>query len=264
MAIDATVMGANANSYVSLADANSYFSDRLGSAAWDSIADEIIDISAATIAGVYSSSDDETHITISGIVGLSPSLSVGDTVQIITDLAGVDGSHFIVKVISTTSFQFVVSGNQTAVSSISYLDRSNSDKPKSLIMATRYLDQLSYKGERKTTYQKLSFPRMFLPDPDAAALYWGQALRLREDYLDDLTIPDRVTFATCELALRLLSDPELAGDPTVRQFRSVSIDGVLSVVFNENALPRALDRNIMNYISPLLKSGSTIAVALKR
>ena len=78
------------------------------------------------------------------------------------------------------------------------------------------------------------------------------------------TIPDRILFATYELALRLLSDPELTGDPTVRQFRKVSIDGVLSVEFNSNSLVRPLDRNILNYISPLLKSGGSSTVLLRR
>jgi len=145
------------------------------------------------------------------------------------------------------------------------LDRSTySDKAKALIMATRYLDQLMYFGERTTTTHKLSFPRMFLTDPDATAMYWGQALRLRTDYFDENTIPDRILFATYELALRLLSDPELTGDPTVRQFRKVSIDGVLSVEFNSNSLVRPLDRNILNYISPLLKSGGSSTVLLRR
>ena len=85
-----------------------------------------------------------------------------------------------------------------------------------------------------------------------------------QNYLDQNLIPDRVLFSTYELAFKLLSDSELSSDPSVRQFRKVSIDGVLSVDFNENALPRALDRNIMNFISPLLKSGGDMAVLLRR
>lgn len=265
MALDATVKGSSSNSYATVAQADAYFADRLGTAAWNSIGDEIISIGSATISGVYSSLDSQTEITVAGITAPSPALALGDSMQIVTDLAGVDGTHFITKVVSSTSFKFLVSGNQSAVSSITYLDRSTySDKAKALIMATRYLDQLKYLGERTTTTQKLSFPRMFLPDPDAGAVYWGQALRLRTDYFDNDVIPDRVLFATYELALKLLGDPELAGDPTVRQFRSVSIDGVLSVTFNENALPRALDRNILNYIGPILESGSSVSVSLKR
>ena len=265
MALDATLKGASANSYVTVSDADSYFSDRLGSSSWNSIGDEIIGISSASISGVYSLLDDQTEVTVSGINAPSPGLALGDSMQIVTDILGVDGTHFIVKVVSSTSFKFLVSGNHSAVSSISYLDRSTySDKAKALIMATRYLDQLMYLGERTTTTQKLSFPRMFLPDPDATAVFWGQALRLRSDYFDNDIIPDRVLFATYELALRLLGDPELTGDPTVRQFRKVNIDGVLPVEFNENALPRALDRNILNYINPLLQAGGGPSVSLRR
>ena len=265
MALDATVKGASSNSYATVAQADAYFADRLGASAWNSIGDEIIGISSATISGIYSSLDDKTEVTVAGITAPSPGLALGDSMQIVTDVAGADGTHFITKVVSSTSFQFIVSGNQSAVSSITYLDRSTySDKAKALIMATRYLDQLMYLGERTLTTQKLSFPRMFLPDPDATAVFWGQALRLRSDYFDNDIIPDRVLFATYELALRLLGDPELTGDPTVRQFRKVSIDGVLSVEFNENALPRALDRNILNYINPLLQAGGGPSVSLRR
>ena len=265
MALDATVKGSSANSYATVAQANAYFADRLGAGAWNSIGDEIISIGSATISGVYSSVDSQTEVTVAGNTAPSPSLALGDSMQIVTDLVGVDGTHYITKVVSETSFKFLVDGNQSAVSTINYLDRSNySDKSKALIMATRYLDQLMYFGERTTTTQKLSFPRMFLVDPDATAVYWGQALRLRTDYFDENTIPDRILFATYELAFKLLADPELAGDPTVRQFRKVSIDGVLAVEFNANALPRAIDRNILNYISPLLKSGGNSSALLVR
>ena len=61
---------------------------------------------------------------------------------------------------------------------------SSGDKDSSLVMATRFLDQMMWKGERTTTTQALSYPRQFLPDPDATAVYWGQQLRLRTDYFD--------------------------------------------------------------------------------
>ena len=264
MALDATIKGSSANSFATVAQADAYFADRLGSGAWNSINDEIINISSATISGVYSSLDDKTEVTVAGIVAPSPSLALGNSMQIVTDVAGANGTHSITKVVSDTSFKFSVSGNQSSVSSITYLDRSGGEKAKSLIMATRYLDQLKYLGERTLTTQSLSFPRMFLPDPDAGSVYLAQALRLRTDYLDQNEIPERILFSTYELALKLLGDSELASDPSVRQFRKVSIDGVLSVDFNENALPRALDRNIMNFLGPLLKSGGDLAVLLRR
>lgn len=265
MALDATVMGSSSNSYATVAQANAYFADRLGAAAWNSIGDEIIDISSATISGTYYSEDNQTIITIAGLVDLTPALAVGESIQVATDLPAVDGLHFIKRIPASGTVEFHVDGDQSLISALNYMDRSGSgDKASALIMATRYLDQMMYLGERTTTSQKLSFPRMFLPDPDSANIYWGQAMRLRTDYLDQNTIPDRILYATYELAFRLLSNPELFSDPSTRQFKKVSIDGVLSVDFNENAVPRIIDRNIINYISPLLQTGSTVAVALKR
>lgn len=265
MSLDATLKGANSNSYVTISEANEYFSDRLGASVWNRIGDEIIDITGASISGEYSATDDHTVITISDVVAPSPSFALGDTIHILTDIEEIDGEYFITKIPSSSSFQFIVSGDFSLVSSISYLERSGgNDKGRSLIMATRYLDQLIYKGEPTTTTQRLSFPRRFLPDPDAASTYIGLELRLRSDYYNQDEIPDRVKFATYELALRLLSDTELLGDPSVRQFNRVAIDGVLSVEFNNNSLTRPLDRNILNFIGPLLDSGSGITAKLLR
>jgi len=265
MALDATLKGTSSNSYVTVAEANAYFADCLGASAWNSLSDEILNVSSATISATYSTLDDVTEITISGIVAPSVGLAAGEEIQVTTDVAGANGVQYITRVPSTTSLQYVVSGNQSAVSAISYLDRSGvGDKASSLIMATRYLDQLIFRGEPTTTNQALSFPRRFLPDPDAASSYVALELRLRSDYYDQDTIPDRVKFATYELAFRLLSDTELLGDPGVRAYQSVEIDGVLKVVFNSNTLSRPLDRNVMNYIGPLLETGSGIGAKLRR
>ena len=75
---------------------------------------------------------------------------------------------------------------------------SDANKDASLIMSTRYLDNMMYRGERTTTTQKLSFPLQFLRDPDSTAVFWGQQLRLRTDYFDENVIPDRILFATYE------------------------------------------------------------------
>jgi hypothetical protein len=131
MALDATVKGSSSNSYATVAQADAYFADRLGSSSWNSIGDEIINISSATISGVYSSVDNQTEVTVASIVAPSPGLALGDSMQMVTDVAGVDGTHFIAKVISSTSFKFLVSGDQSTVSAITYLDRSTySDKAK--------------------------------------------------------------------------------------------------------------------------------------
>ena len=45
MALDATVKGSNSNSFATVAQADAYFADRLGAGAWNSINDEIINIS---------------------------------------------------------------------------------------------------------------------------------------------------------------------------------------------------------------------------
>lgn len=266
MALDATVKGASSNSFATVANANDYFADRLGASSWNSIGDEILTLTgSASISGVYSSVDDQTVVTVTGVTDPTPNLAVGNSIQITTNVAGASGTFFINRIPSSGSFQYTVSGNLSSVSSISYLDRSGSgDKASALIMATRYLDQLIYRGERTTTTQALSFPRRFLPDPDAAATYIAMELRLRSDYFDEQVIPNRVKFATYELALRLLGDTELLGDPGVRQFESVQIDGVLKVDFNKNALSRPLDRNITNFIGPLLESGSAMAMKLRR
>ena len=141
---------------------------------------------------------------------------------------------------------------------------TDASKDASLIMATRYLDNMMYRGERTTTSQKLSFPRQLLPDPDSTAVFWGQQLRLRSDYFNADEIPERVLFATYELAFRLLSDNELLGDPSLRQFKKVDVSGVIAIELDKQGLSRVIDRQIMHYLSPLLKTGDSMAVRVKR
>ena len=72
------------------------------------------------------------------------------------------------------------------------------------------------------------------------------------------------TGLTYELAFRIFSDNELLGDPSLRQFKNVNVSGVLSIDIDRGGLTRVLDRNILNFISPLLDSGDSYSVKLKR
>lgn len=70
------------------------------------------------------------------------------------------------------------------------------DQIRAVIMATRDVSRLDFAGERVTTTQALSWPREYAPNPDTSAYddYW---------YEPDV-IPDRVKYATMELALEYL------------------------------------------------------------
>ena len=96
MALDATVKGTSSNSFATVVQANDYFADRLGADSWNSIGDEIMSLTgSASISGLYSSLDDQTEVTVTGVVALSPALSVGDQIQILTNVSGANGSHFV-------------------------------------------------------------------------------------------------------------------------------------------------------------------------
>ena len=71
-------------------------------------------------------------------------------------------------------------------------------------------------------------------------------------------------FATYELAFRLLSDNELLGDPSLRQFKKVDVSGVIAIELDKQGLSRVIDRQIMHYINPLLKTGDSLSVRVKR
>ena len=55
------------------------------------------------------------------------------------------------------------------------------------------------------------------------------------DFLDEDTIPKRVTYATCELAQKLLASPTLVEDPSLRQFKELEVSGVVKLVINSNS-----------------------------
>jgi hypothetical protein len=82
-------------------------------------------------------------------------------------------------------------------------------------------------------------------------------------YLDEATIPDRVTYATCELSQKLLASNTVFDDPSLRQFKELQVEGVVKLVINSNSLDRVLDRNIKGFLSPLMESGG-LGVRLRR
>ena len=168
--LDATASGTSSNCYVTLAEANQYFSDRPGSSTWTSATDD--------------------------------------------------------------------------------------EKNQSLLFATKIIDKLNFfRGEKTDPDQALAFPRKYLPDPDPDVKYTSDALRLRERYLDDTTVPDRVKYATYEQAFSVLKEPARFEDPELQQYEKIKIDGVMEVQINKNKLVRQISRNAMSWIKPLLRFG---------
>lgn len=140
--------------------------------------------------------------------------------------------------------------------STTWTGSSNDEKNQALLYATKLLDKLNiFKGEKTSTTQSLSFPRKYLPDPDPDVAFTTDTLRLRDRYLDENTIPDRVKYATYEQALSILKEPTRVEDPELQQFEKIKIDGVIDITVNSNKLIRMISRNSKEWIKPFLRMG---------
>lgn len=133
---------------------------------------------------------------------------------------------------------------------------SDDAKNQALLFSTKMLDKLySYKGERSTTTQSLSWPRKYVPDPDPDVVYTAENIRLRDIYMDSDAVPSRVEHATCEQALALIKDSSRVEDPGLEQFNKLKIEGVLEMEVNTNRLIKQMARSARQFVQPFLKFG---------
>ena len=140
--------------------------------------------------------------------------------------------------------------------SSTWTSASNDQKDQALLFATKLIDKNhSFKGERTTTTQSLSWPRQYVIDPDPDVTYTAEHLRLRQVYIDEDTVPDRVKFATYEQALALIKDATRVEDPGLEQFKNLRIEGVISMEINSNKLTKQIARSAKQFIQPFLKFG---------
>lgn len=133
---------------------------------------------------------------------------------------------------------------------------TDDNKNRALVEATRELNALAWEGDRVDTTQALAWPRQWAVNPDDPSL----------DYYDLTEIPDRVKWATEELAFQFIK----AGTTDVAALDSADnvirkkVD-VLETEYSEPyARARGLDRypRVMNWVRPLL-SGNPGGVVVR-
>lgn len=129
---------------------------------------------------------------------------------------------------------------------LNWASATTDDKGRALIMATRYLDELNWIGERASTSQALAWPRS-----EAECGDWA---------FTDAEIPKPVQQATFDLAEALLGDNTLltaagAGSSQLipgipnANLKSASVD-VISVEFN--SVQQAEAKNALNVVPHLV------------
>ena len=137
---------------------------------------------------------------------------------------------------NANSYLTVAAGDALAddlLGTLAWTTATTDNKGRALIMATRYLDQLEWIGDRTTTTQALAWPRT-----DADCGEWS---------FEDDVIPWPVTHAAFDLAEALLNTPTLlsgrgAGNAELipgipnASLTSASVD-VISVQFKNSAVP---------------------------
>lgn len=131
-------------------------------------------------------------------------------------------------------------------------DASADDKIRAVIMATRDVSRLEFVGVRVTTTQALSWPREYATNPDTSGYedYWYEA---------DV-IPDRVKYATMELALEYLraGTTDIAKADTAAGVIRKKV-GPLETEWAEGARPVGWERYsiVTENLAPLLAGSRT-------
>lgn len=127
-----------------------------------------------------------------------------------------------------------------------------------LVEATRELAALSWQGRTVTETQALTWPRLYVVNPDSS---WYQ-------YFATTSIPRRVKDATCELALQFLKagTTDIAAMPPTEGIIEKAID----VLVTKWADPRAQAKGLRRYpsvwrtIKPMLDASGSFTIALVR
>lgn len=117
-------------------------------------------------------------------------------------------------------------------------------KESCLITATWRIDQETAKGYRASATQRLSWPRLYVPDPDGAPT---------ATYLDGASIPRAVLEAVCELALVLFrSTSDWLKPGALEAFSQLSIPGISLTPAPSAPRPGALPDVVLRLLSGLL------------
>lgn len=137
-----------------------------------------------------------------------------------------------------------------------WLDASEEDKVRALIMAAKRLNRENWLGERVTTTQKLAWPRYGVAKIDSGGIggYAGYGYTYPDQY-ESTEIPQEVKDAQCELALAYLDGfSDNAGGDSISEFRA---DDVTVKLKNEQPSGDAPD-SVMLLIGALLRGNELV------
>lgn len=144
---------------------------------------------------------------------------------------------------------------------------SDTDKAKSLAMATRLIDaEMDFYGWKASNTQALRWPRGLARNADEFDGY-SQSLpaSLTGGYFDNATVPKELKNATCEMA-RLLLAEDRTRNPDGEGLKSVSIYQGISVEFDLARIQPVIHRVVSSMLSLLgtPKDCHTRTVKLRR
>jgi len=147
-------------------------------------------------------------------------------------------------------------------------DADNEEHPVALVEATRELTLMEWLGARSTPTQALAWPRIEVPNPDlrdvTEGLFRSPILRYSLTAFPSDRVPDRIKYATCELALAFLraGNTDLAVADTSAAVKRTKTGPLETEYFGatEGAQrPTGIDAltRFWAYITPLLRNGGS-------
>jgi len=130
-----------------------------------------------------------------------------------------------------------------------WVNADSDDQESALVTATQILDNYHYIGVAVSSAQSLAWPRK-------NAAYYEPKLGTQLG-VDDSTYPNRLKFATYELALHLLTNENLLDNKT-QTFERIRV-GSIEIEDSNNDVTRTpvMPNRVKTFINPLLVDGGT-------
>ena len=152
-------------------------------------------------------------------------------------------------VVGTNSYINVTDANtyfEHMIHAALWNDASDDTKTSALVSATSSLDRQDWLGEKFDVGQTLDFPRSGLTDAEG-------------NEVDETTVPQEVLDATCEYALGLIGDTELASEANTGNNFKKLVAGSAEVEYFRGSNGQRFPTIVMELIGLWLEANSLIS-----
>jgi len=230
--LDATVKGASANSFVTVAAVDLVLRRRLYTTAWDA---------AGTTPNAEGFLTDNSYSAGSTTIGVDTGTGTFTSGSLVK-FAGHDTEYTVSTALTGDGNLVLADGLTDAVGAgEAVLRLTSSEKEKAAMWSTQILSEMmQWYGYPTTTTQALPWPRVGVLKANSTGTYYDQD-----------TIPDLLTAATSEMCLVVVEKDVFSRPAILGQGLSEAKIGPLNVKINPEQRIDVIPQNILSLLSPL-------------